>query len=294
MSGIKIIEGGALTTVQDLGRWGYQHIGMPVAGAMDSQSLKHANWLVGNPENEACLECTFVESTIEFMIDCEIAITGAQIPVLINDYPAKQNRALSIKSGDVLSFGRIEKGLRFYIAFAGGIDIPVVMGSKSTYLRGKIGGFQGRQLKTGDELNISEKTVKVERRKLKNTQLPKFDNSCTICILPGTEVDRFTLNGIKTFLTTEYTISPNSDRMGYRLSGEVIEHKTGADIVSSGIPFGAVQVPGDGQPIIMMADRQTIGGYTKIANVVSEDLPALAQLKPGDKVRFREVRLKDK
>lgn len=293
MGKMRIIKAGALTTIQDLGRTGFQQYGMPVAGAMDSRSLRCANWLVGNPSGEACLECTLTGSTIEFLTDSVIAITGAQIPVLINDKHQKQDRSLSVKKGDVLSFGTLEKGLRFYIAFAGGIDVPMVMNSKSTYLRAKVGGYNGRKIMDGDEISIGEFSGRIKKKKLPKDILPLLETSFTARILPGPEVNSFSFQGIKTFLTEEYVISPASDRMGYRLSGKPIEHLQGADIVSSGIPPGSIQVTGDGQPIIMMADRQTIGGYTKIATVFGPDISVLAQMKPGDRIRFREITLQE-
>ncbi len=286
-----IIQAGALTTVQDLGRWGFQHLGMPVAGAMDTHSIKLANWLVNNPTKEACLECTFVGPEIKFEASCDIAVTGAIIPVFINNKPATQNTTLKIEKSDVLSFGQIQQGLRFYIAFSGGIDVPIMMNSKSTYLRGKLGGFKGRKLEADDEINFNNHVKEAGIKKAPEELLPTFSRNLTVRILPGTEVSRFSANGIKTFLTEEYTISPMSDRMGYRLSGKPIEHLNNADIISSGIPPGSIQIPGDGQPIIMMADRQTIGGYTKIANVIQADIPKLAQMKPGDKLRFKEIKL---
>lgn len=289
MGKINIIKAGALTTIQDLGRWGYQHLGMPVGGAMDSRSLKMANYLVGNPLSEACLECTFAGPEIEFEKACHIAITGAEVPVFINKQAVQQNITLPILSGDTLSFGMAQKGLRFYIAFSGGLDIPEIMGSKSVYLRAKIGGHNGGKIEAGDSLCFNSVAREMQILDAPTDLLPQLANTALLRILPGTEVDRFTPNGLRTFLTAEYTISPNSDRMGYRLTGDKVEHKKSADIISSGIPLGAVQVPGDGQPIIMMADRQTIGGYTKIAQVVASDIPVLAQLRPGDTVRFEEI-----
>lgn len=293
MGKISIIQAGALTTIQDGGRWGHQHLGMPVGGAMDIRSLKLANYLVGNPLTEACLECTMTGPEIRFDVACLVAISGAEIPVFINEGLVNQNSPLPIKPGDTLTFGALQKGLRFYISISGKLDVPEVMGSKSTYLRAKTGGFKGRKLEAGD--TISVETIQRERRMLKipDELLPRFSNAAKLRILPGTEVQQFTPEGIKNFLTQEYTISPHSDRMGYRLSGEKIQHKNSADIISSGISLGAVQVPGDGQPIIMMADRQTIGGYTKIAQVIASDIPTLAQMRPGDTIRFKEVSLEE-
>ncbi len=293
MGRFKIIEAGALTSIQDRGRWGHQHMGMPVSGAMDTGSLKRANWLVGNNNSEACIECTFAGPKIQFESNCQIAVTGATVQTFVNNHSEEQNKTLNVKAGDILHFGLAEKGLRFYISISGGIDVPKVMGSKSTYLRGKIGGFQGRKLEVGDVINFSETNTQIKQREINPNDLQEYKPLQTIRILPGTEVSQFSAEGIKTFLTETYTISPLSDRMGYRLSGKPIKHLDNADILSSGIPIGSVQIPGDGQPIIMMADRQTIGGYTKIAHVISADMDLLAQMRPGEKIRFKEIKLEE-
>ena len=293
MKGFKVIEGGALTTVQDNGRWGYQHMGVPVAGVMDQPSMQLANWLVGNSVNRAVLECTFSGPALLFLCDCQFAVTGAQIPVLLNDEPVRQYCTLDAKKGSLLSFGQLQSGLRFYIAFSSGINVPSIMESRSTYLRAKIGGYHGRRLNPEDEIKLHDNIGETVQRYLADDKLPNFHHEYTARVIGGTEANRFTIPGLNTFLTSEYTISALSDRMGYRLKGPVIEHKDAADIISSGIPSGSVQVTGDGQPIIMMVDRQTIGGYTKIAHVIQADIPVLAQMRPGDKLRFKEITLKE-
>jgi len=198
---------------------------------------------------------------------------------------------VQVKPGDVLSFEVITNGCRLYIAFRGGIEVPGVMGSKSTYLRGELGGFKGRALQAGDELNIADATSKTEIKSIPEEYIFNIGNEQSIRIIAGTEVSQFTSTGLSTFVNSLYTISSQSDRMGYRLSGPKIGHKAGADILSSGISDGAIQVPGHGEPIIMLADHQTVGGYAKIANVISVDLPVLGQMKPGDRLGFTEVRL---
>ncbi len=293
MGTIRIHNPGLLTTVQDLGRFGYQQFGMPVAGAMDTYSLKLANYLVGNHRGEACLEASIMGPEIEFLADALIAVCGAEAPLLLNDLEIEMNTSLQIQKGDVLRFGMIKKGCRLYISFAGGIDIPILMGSKSTYLRANIGGFHGRALKLGDELSIGDAPRKFVQRSLKPMDLLPIKTHQHIRFIAGSEISRFSFEGIKTFLNSDYTISPKSDRMGYRLSGAKIEHKDGADIISSGISNGAIQVPADGEPIIMLADHQTVGGYTKIANVITVDLPLLGQMKAGDTIHFSEIRLNE-
>lgn len=290
MGKIKIINPGLLSSIQDAGRYGYQQYGMPVAGAMDTDSLQLANWCLGNHPNEACIESTILGASIEFLFDTYIAICGAEVQARINDEFVEMNRSLQIKAGDKLEMGIAQSGCRIYLAIAGGFNIPDLMNSKSTYLRGKFGGYKGKALAAGDELEINETNQTVSRT-LPEELIPNYTNLTEIRVTAGAEVKRFTQAGIKTFLCSTYTVSPQSDRMGYRLSGEKIEHASGADIISSGIGTGAIQVPGHGEPIIMMADHQTVGGYTKIANVIAADLPLLGQMKPGDKIKFKEVSL---
>jgi antagonist of KipI len=292
MPGIIIESPGLLTTVQDQGRFGYQRYGMPVSGAMDTFSLHLANALVGNKANEACLETTFTGPEIVFKDPGVIAITGADMNPIKNGKPVLLYKTIEVNRGDRLSFTGLRNGCRSYIAFAGGINVPVVMGSRSTYLRGKIGGHEGRSLKAGDELILGEATGKVKLKEIPREKIPRYRSSQTIQIIPGPEVRRFELEGIRHFLTCEYKVTDQSDRMGYRLFGREIEQLLAkADIISAGVTFGTVQIPGNGQPIILMADRQTTGGYTRIANAISFDLTLLAQLKPGDRIRFREISL---
>ncbi len=293
MAKIKIYNPGLLTTIQDLGRFGYQQYGMPVSGAMDSYSLKLANILVGNKASEACFEATAIGPTIEFDSKAFIAICGADMSPKLNGADIDMYKTISINSGDKLSFESLENGFRTYIAFAGGIDIPVVMGSKSTYLRGKIGGFNGRQLKFGDELLLGKVESSIDIKHISKHQIPVYKNHFTARIIAGPEVGHFTVSGLTSLLNSEFTLSVQCDRMGYRLAGEKIEHKLSSDIISSGISFGTIQVPAHGEPIIMMADRQTTGGYTRIANVIYVDLPYLAQLQPGDTIRFQEIKLEE-
>ena len=292
MAKIRIIKAGLQTTVQDNGRWGFQQYGMPVAGAMDINSLHLANKLVNNDLNEACLEATIDGPTIEFEAETYISICGANMQAQINTTSVEMYKTLYVKQGDILSFKGLVCGCRAYIAFAGGIRVPKVMGSKSTYLRGKLGGFNGRELKSGDEIEIGTNNIN-EIKVATNDEIPVFKDSFTARIIAGPEAEYFSLKGLETFLYAEYTLSQQCDRMGYRLAGEKIEHKSKVEIISSGIAFGTIQVPSHGEPIIMMADRQTTGGYPRIACVISEDLPYLAQLKPGDKLRFKEVKLND-
>lgn len=291
MSKISVIKPGLLTTVQDLGRLGFQQYGMPVSGAMDTKSLKLANLLVGNNKGEAVLEATLTGPVIEFEADSYIAVCGANMQPKINNTPVEMYRTTPVKAGDKLSFSNLINGFRTYIAFAGGIEVPIVMNSKSTYLPAKIGGFKGRQIMANDVLEIGEKNKDINIKHVPQNLIPEFKESITARVIAGPENYYFSIKGIETFIGSEFELSDQCDRMGYRLTGHKIEHKIAADIISSGVTFGTIQIPAHGNPIILMADRQTTGGYPRIANVISDDLPYLAQLKPGDKIRFKEAKL---
>ncbi len=293
MSYLKIKNPGLLTTIQDFGRIGYQQYGVPVAGAMDSYAMQLANILVGNDRNDAVIEMTFVGPEIEFNLNTTIAITGADMSPNINGSLIEMYKTINVNKGDILKFNAVKQGCRAYLSICGGLDIPNIMESKSTYLRANIGGFEGRKLRVGDEIYVkARKNVRrVNTREIPKELIPQYKNEVAARVILGPEDKRFTNQGIETFFEDEYKITNQSDRMGYRLDGKKIEHKDGADIISGGIALGAIQVPGHGQPIIMMADRQTTGGYTKIANVISVDIPYLAQLKPGDKIKFKETTL---
>ncbi len=290
---IKIINPGLFTTVQDLGRWGYQQYGMPVSGAMDTYSHRLANLLVGNEYNDACLETTFIPPHFEILSETIMAVTGGVTELRINDSIADINCNHLLKPGDVIQMSPITKGCRTYIAFSGGIDVPILMNSRSTYIRAKVGGFNGRALKAKDEIYTVPKKIKYKPKKAQSKQLLNYSTEQSIRIIRGSDIYSFSFEGVKTFITSTYTISNQSDRMGYRLEGPTIEHNQSADIISSGISNGAIQVPGEGHPIIMLADHQTVGGYTKIANVISSDLPILGQLRPNDKVSFIQVSLEE-
>ena len=293
MGTFKITDSGLLSSIQDLGRYGYQRYGVSCSGVMDEYSAKIANILVGNEENSAVIETTLKGISGEFLKDALISITGGECDVFLNDEKIKLWNSYEVKAGDRLKMGFCKAGLRNYIAFSGGIDVPVVMNSRSTNLKAKIGGLNGRKLMVNDEISTFEFFGRKEIRGLKEELIPKATGEIEVRVILGQQCDYFTADGIKTFFTGLYSTSQDSDRMGIRLSGEKVEHVEGADIISDGITFGAIQVPGNGQPIIMMADRQTTGGYTKIGNVITVDLPKLAQAKPGTKVRFKEVAEKE-
>ncbi|MGE4276091.1 MAG: biotin-dependent carboxyltransferase family protein [Lawsonibacter sp.] len=287
---VTVLNPGLLTTVQDLGRIGYQQFGVSVSGAMDPRSAAIANILVGNDQGEAVLECTMMGPHLQFdQANC-IAITGGDLGPTLDGQPIPSYRAIKVEAGQVLRFTAPRTGCRAFLAFAGGLEIPKVMGSRSTYMKAKLGGFQGRKLEKGDVIPFRAPKSELKNRNNRFIS-PEFvpRPEYTLRVILGPQDDYFTQEGLDTFLGQTYSVTPEFDRMGCRLEGPVIQHKNGGDIISDGISFGAVQVPSAGKPILMLADRQTTGGYTKIANVISVDFRILAQLKAGDNVRFQPV-----
>ena len=292
--GIRILKAGMLTTVQDLGRNGYQSQGFSVAGVMDVRSFKIANLLLDNPENEAVLEFTLIGPTLEFTSATIIAITGGDFQPTINGEPAPMYTAIYMNKGDILKFGSARTGSRGYIAFSSYLDIPVVMGSRCTNLKSQIGGFKGRKLQADDYIGF-----RIKRRYLpfflsRKLEPENFDqDSATLRVVMGPQDSKFSKQGIETFLTSEYTVTSEFDRMGCRLDGNYIAPKETSDIISDGIAFGSIQVPAHGKPIILLADRQTTGGYAKIATVASVDIPKLVQRKTDHKIRFEAITVQE-
>lgn len=288
--GIRVLKPGMLTTVQDLGRVGYQSQGFSVAGVMDVRSFKIANLLVDNPENEPVLEFTLIGPILEFTSDTIIAITGGNFNPTINGEPAPMYTAIYMHRGDVLKFGSAITGSRGYISFSSYLKVPTVMGSRCTNMKSSLGGFKGRKLQTDDFILF----------RIKRRYLPYFlsrtlkpddmdQQQVTLRVVMGPQDSAFTKEGIQTFLNSTYTVTNEFDRMGCRLDGPFIASKNGSDIISDGICFGSVQVPSHGKPIVLLADRQTTGGYAKIATVASVDIPKLVQRKTDDKIRFRAI-----
>ena len=294
---LEVLEGGMLTTVQDLGRHGYQRFGVPVAGAMDPFALQAANALVGNNLGEAALEISFVGPVLRATESCLIAVAGADLSLRVDGRSLPSWMAVFVRRGWIIEFGERTSGCRAYLAVAGGIDVPDIMGSKSTYLRGGFGGFGGRALGEGDLLSVGQTSFHlptVAGREFRPQRIPDYSETPSVQVILGPQESSFTEHGISTFLSSEYRVSAISDRMGYRLAGAEIAHQGRADIISDGIVLGAVQVPADRQPIVLMADRQTAGGYPKIATVISADIPLLAQCMPGvSTITFRAVAIEE-
>ena len=278
---------GMYTTIQDAGRVGYQQYGMPVAGPMDSESYLLGQALVGNKELLGALECTVLPPTLTVQGTCIVAFTGADMHPTINNIVVPRYIPFICHEGDIISGSFSQCGVRMYIAFSGGIDVPAINGSVSTHTKAKIGGLEGRPLQTGDQFGINAFT----RDEVNVCDFYDGHNLFNIAlynrgVVLGEQAKYFTEKGIKTFGSKIYTLTVQCDRMGFRLDGPVIEHIDGADIISDGAVFGSIQVPSDGNPIVLMADRQTTGGYTKIGTVITADLPRLSQLPVGDGIHF--------
>ena len=289
----EVVAPGILTTVQDLGRSGYQRYGVPVAGAMDSFAAKVANILAGNAENSACLEMTIKGPTLKALNQCNIAITGADLSPTVNGQSIDTWTSRPMKKGDMLFFSNAQEGCRGYLAVSGGIEVPVVLASRSTYVRGGFGGYKGRALRKGDVLLGTFSKPSTRIRQVPQDYIPRYTSPATIRVVLGPQDDFFTENGIKTFLNSTYEVTPDSDRMGYRLSGQAIEHSGAPEIVSDGTAVGTIQVPGDRMPIVLMRDAGTTGGYPKIAHVISPDLDQVSQLTPGDSIRFKRIEIRE-
>ena len=285
---ISIHDPGLLTTVQDLGRCGQLRYGIPQSGALDRFALIAANRLVGNSDEAAGLECTLLGPTFETDRACAIAVTGAEAKVTVNASDAPRWTTIMLAAGDVVRVGAARSGLRSYVAFCGGIDVPLLMGSRSTYVRGAFGGLEGRALRRHDRLQLFDAPPAVPWE-LSPDLIPSYVAAPALRAVLGPQDDRFTPAGIASLLQSVYRVSPQSDRMGVRLQGDPIEHTRGHDIISDGTALGSIQVPGDGQPIVLLVDRQSTGGYTKIATVCSFDIGRIAQLRPGQSVRFSAV-----
>lgn len=291
--GIKVENGGILTTVQDEGRYGYQAYGVSTSGAMDGHSFHIANLLVGNDKSEAVLETTLMGPVLEFTEDNVIAITGADMDPKLDGTSIPSYTAVAVRAGQKLSFGMARNGFRGYIAFAGGLDIPEVMGSKSTLLRNHLGGLDGRKLEKGDEIDfVAARAVlpDMDKRRVPREIYP--DKEVVLRVVLGPQDDEFTEKGIKDFFWYKGVITQESDRMGCRIDRDPIEMRGDGNINTDGISLGSIQVPGNGKPIIMLSDRQSTGGYPKIGTVISVDIAKIAQSRPGQNVRFINVSLK--
>lgn len=304
---IRVIRPGLLTSVQDAGRYGFQKHGVIVSGVMDQLAHRLANLLVGNEEWAATLEMTLKGPTLDFQEDALISICGGDLSASVAGVSVPLWKPIFLRKGSVLDFGQCRTGTRAYLAIAGGWDVPLVMNSRSTYLRAGIGGHEGRALRTGDELQPGELTGlggRIAKRLsiqsegasfvasewgVAKEMLPTYSSEPLIRVMRGNQYDWFTAESHNAFFSEPYRVTPQSDRMGYRLDGPKLELTEQIELISEAVAFGTVQVPAEGNPIVLLADRQTTGGYPKIAQIATVDLPLMAQTKPGDSIRFAEI-----
>jgi biotin-dependent carboxylase-like uncharacterized protein len=320
---MRVIKPGALSTLQDLGRYGYQRIGVPVNGAMDEWSHRVGNLLVGNPDEAVSLEITLTGPSLRFERDSLIAMTGADLRASLNGVPLPRNRAVLVRAGALLACGDRQEGARAYLAVRGGFQADTLMGSGSTFLRGGFGGMQGRALQKGDRVAVgsdAKRPTALIRIMVQSGSdmvigpvlaqpwepVPQAAEALegeadgaanpegvVLRCMPGPQWDRFEEDARKRFEDSAFRIDGRSDRMGYRLQGPTLLLKKPLEMVSEATPFGTVQVPPDGNPIVLMADRQSAGGYPKIAYVATVDLPRLAQSMPGESVAFLCITLEE-
>lgn len=286
---ILVLDAGPLTTVQDLGRMGHLRVGIPRAGPMDRDAFVLANRLVRNPDGAAGLECTLIGPRLEFADARWVAVTGAEAPVTLDGAEMPRWAAFPVRAGGVLRIGAARAGVRAYLAIAGGLATLPALGSRATYLRGVLGGIDGRGLRKNDILPLGAASGAGVARRVRDDRIPTYGDEPRIDTILGPQDDRFSPAGIAALFDGPYEMLPQSDRMGARFKGARIEHTRGHDIISDGIALGAIQVVGDGQPIVLLVDRQTAGGYTKIGTVCSYEIGRVGQLKPGQRLRFRRV-----
>jgi biotin-dependent carboxylase-like uncharacterized protein len=288
MAFIAVERPGLQTTVQDLGRWGFQAFGVSVSGAMDQCAHRLANALVGNARGAASLEVTLVGPTLVFEDERVVAVTGAEFDVTIDQQPMPMNAPVPVRAGARVMFGRRRSGARAYLAVSGGVETPPLLGSRSTHVSGRMGGFEGRPLAGGDRIPIGPRSGRpLVMRQARTPPTPAFvERRGRLRVLAGHHLQRFAPDTLDELTGAQFVVGKDSDRMGYRLDGPALRPLGGADIISEATPIGLLQVPSSGQPILLMADRQTSGGYAQLGVVIAADLGVAAQLAPGDAVSF--------
>jgi len=290
MDVFEVLQPGLYTTIQDRGRFGYLQFGIPPCGVVDAFAYRVSNLLVGNDGDEGVLEITVAGPVLQALEDAVLALTGGDLSPCVNDAPLPMWQSVPVRQGDRIRFKGLKSGCRAYLSVAGGIDVAPIMKSRSTYVAGKIGGIEGRPLRKGDRVPKGE-TKKRRRGKIPQAFIPSYSNNPSIRAIPGPQ-DEYFSEGIEILFRSEFQVSSKADRMGYRLEGPVITHRDGVEksIISEPSVPGGIQIPPDGQPIILLIE-QTVGGYTKIATVISTDLSKVAQAKPGDRIRFEQIDL---
>lgn len=299
---VEVLDGGLAVSIQDLGRIGYYRYGIPMGGAMDRESLRIANLLVGNEENSACFEAPFLGPKLRFKDHRRIAVTGGEVSIKVDGREFRSWESITVEAGSVVEFGFIESGARLYISVSGGLNVPVVLNSRSTYTIGALGGFKGRMLQAGDLIPLAEARVAVEE---KNLRLPtnlirKIDNHTDIRVLPGLYWHRLTTASGESFFRDTWTVATEADRMGYRFGGgnkiDFVEREqpfgAGSDpwnIVDSPYPYGSIQIPGGTEPIVLHRDAVSGGGYFQVGAVISSDMDIIGQLQPNKNINFVKV-----
>lgn len=284
----KVLDPGLFSTIQDAGRFSYQAFGFSPSGVLDYRAHKLANRLLGNEDNAAVLEMTLQGVALEAGKDTVISTSGAKAAVTIGGNTYDHGTAIKVMKGETLKIGKCEDGSRTYLAVSGGFDVPEILGSRSTHTRSGIGGFKGRTLKSGDVLKSAGGDFTNKLKKIKS-----FESDDDIHIIPGQQYDRFEEEVQEKLFNSEYTITKDSDRMGIRLNGAELQTDAGHDVLSEPTQLGSIQVPKNGQPIILLNDRQTAGGYVRIATVALADIPKLVQKSPGEKLRFKKIDVDD-
>jgi antagonist of KipI len=299
MATLLVVRPGLLTTIQDRGRWGWQARGVPAAGPMDPWSHRLANALVGNDAGAATLEVTLTGPEVEFEDERVVAIAGARFEVMLDGRPVPMDTPIVAATRSRLRFGARLRGARAYVALGGGIDVPPLLGSRATHLASAMGGLDGRPLRAGDRLPLGSPGQAAGRVQEARRQGPSGNDGGQVVtarraseavtrvrVLPGPHEDWFAGDALARLQSAPYTVGGNSDRMGYRLEGPALVHERGGDMISDATPLGSIQVPPSGQPVLLMADRQTTGGYPIVATVITADIGLAGQLGPGDALSF--------
>lgn len=290
---IHIQDPGMATTVQDLGRYGYAHLGISPAGAADALSFRLANRLAGNDDNAPALEMTLIGAALQFDEATVVAVAGAPCAIEVDGAPARHGAAIHLGAGSMLKCGQMTRGARAYLAIQGGIDVPLVMGSASTFLGAQFGGWEGRRLRRGDALNVHRDATFVKGREIRSTLPIEVPGENRLRVTRGPQADWFEEDAFRTLLSTSFTVTDQCGRTGLRLHGERVVPRIASQLLTDGIALGAIQIPADGQPIILFVDQQTTGGYPKIANVIAADMHCVGQLRARDTVRFAEVSIEE-
>ncbi|HMK74563.1 MAG TPA: biotin-dependent carboxyltransferase family protein [Thermodesulfobacteriota bacterium] len=296
VAAFEVVEPGILTTIQDLGRIGFSQFGVPPSGALDTFSFRVGNLLTGNREEKAGLETTLMGLKLKALREVVIAVTGGDFSPALNEEPLEMWRTHLLVEGDVIAFKKAQTGCRAYLSVSGGFVVPKILGSCSTYLPGNLGGLEGRKLRRGDILYIPETSASLDKLGLRFPRdwIPSPEKETPLSVIAGPQNHHFTEKGSQTFYSSSYQVTPQCDRMGVRLEGPKIERRSDVEesIISEGLISGAIQVPGEGKPTIILTELVT-GGYAKIATIISTDLPKVAQLKPGDQVRFKPISIEE-